>query len=233
MPLEFFSLKVGGQKLQGVIHLPKKVPAPVVVGSHGLFSSKDSEKFIMLGDLFSQEGIAFLRYDHRGCGESEGDISETTPSSRLEDLKGILAFVRGHPLLDASRLGLLGSSMGGFISVLEAKEDPGIKALVLWATPMRIRGKVEGPLKEAFFEDARRFDLLQAVEGLKGCLFLHGKGDEVVPFQDALELYRRAKEPKELVLFEKADHSFSELEDRKSAALLSLEWFKRFLLGPS
>lgn len=229
MPLEFFCFKVAGQKVHGVMHLPKKVPAPVVVGSHGLFSSKESEKFVMLGELFSQEGIAFLRYDHRGCGESEGDISETTPSSRLEDLRGVLAFVRGHPLLDASRLGLLGSSMGGFISVLAAKEEPGVKALVLWATPTRIRGKVEGPLKEAFFEDAKRFDLLEVIGDLKGCLFLHGKGDEVVPYGDALELYRKAQEPKELVLFERADHSFSDPKQRKDAVLLSLEWFKRFL----
>lgn len=229
MPIEFFSLRVAGQKVHGVIHLPKKVPAPVVVGSHGLFSSKDSEKFVMLGELFSQEGIAFLRYDHRGCGESEGDISETTPSSRLADLKGVLDFVKRHPLLEASKLGLLGSSMGGFISVLAAKEEPEVKALVLWATPMRIRGKVEGPLKEAFFEDAKKFDLLEVIGGLKGCLFLHGKGDEVVPYEDALELYRKAQEPKELVLFEAADHSFSDPEQRKDAALLSLNWFKRFL----
>lgn len=229
MPIEFFSLKVAGQKVHGVIHLPKKVPAPVVVGSHGLFSSKESEKFVMLGELFSQESIAFLRYDHRGCGESEGDISETTPSSRLQDLQEVLVFVKQHPLLDASRLGLLGSSMGGFISVLAAREEPMVKALVLWATPMRIRGKVEGPLKETFFEDAKRFDLLEAVGHLKGCLFLHGKGDEVVPYGDAFELYRRAREPKELVLFETADHSFSDPEQRKDAALLSLDWFKRFL----
>jgi len=229
MPLEFMSVVVEGQKVYGVIHWPKRVPAPLVIGSHGLFSSKESDKFVLLGELFSEEGIAFLRYDHRGCGESEGDLRKTTVSGRIKDLEAVFDFCLGHPFLKEGRIGLLGSSLGGFISIFKGASDPRVKALALWATPASLRGEVEEPLEEGFYEDARRYDAVRAIRDLPRCLILHGTEDEVVPFRDAEELYRAAPEPKELVAFEGGDHRFSDPEMRLRAARLSLDWFKGFL----
>lgn len=229
MPLEFMRVVVDGQKVYGVIHWPKEVPAPLVIGSHGLFSSKESEKFVLLGELFSQGGIAFLRYDHRGCGESEGDIRKTTVSGRLEDLEAVFSFALEHPFVLKDRIGLLGSSLGGFISVIKASRDPRVKALCLWATPASLRGEVEEPLDPAFYEDARRWDAIEAIRRVKNCLILHGTADEVVPFEDAQRLYAAAQDPKELVAFEGGDHRFSDPESRLRAARLSLDWFRRLL----
>lgn len=229
MPLEFMSIQVEGQKVYGVIHWPKKVPAPLVIGSHGLFSTKESDKFLLLGELFSEGGIAFLRYDHRGCGESEGDIRKTTVSGRLKDLEAVFEFCLGHPFLKEGRIGLLGSSLGGFISIFKGASDPRVKALVLWATPASLRGEVEGPLEEAFYEDVKRYDAIEAIRNLSCCLILHGTEDEVVPFGDAQRLYRAAREPKQLILLEGGDHRFSKPEIRLRAAKASLDWFRGFL----
>jgi len=222
-----------GKKIYGVIHFPKKVPAPLVIASHGLFSSKESEKFIMLGELFSENGIALLRYDHRGCGESEGDIRETTPTSRLKDLEAVFSFAIAHPLIKGDRIGLLGSSMGGFISIFKASSDPRVRALVLWATPMELRkhegSQEEGLLGEGFWQDALRYWAKGAMEKVSRCLILHGEKDEVVPFRHAEELFEAAKEPKRLVSFSEGDHRFSDPGDRKRAAQLSLDWFKTHL----
>ncbi|RLA96071.1 MAG: hypothetical protein DRG55_02390 [Deltaproteobacteria bacterium] len=230
MPLEFMSTLCEGQKLYGVIHFPRRVPAPLVIASHGLLSSKDSEKFVLLGELFSEGGIALLRYDHRGCGESEGDLRSTTPTSRLKDLEAIFAFAFEHPLVQGDRIGLLGSSMGGFISIFKAASDPRVKAVVLWATPCRLRGAVQDPaLGEEFMEDAKGYDAAQAISRVGRCLILHGTEDELVPFSDAEELHRRAQEPKELIPFPRGDHRFTDPEARRRAAELSLGWFKRYL----
>lgn len=229
MPIEFMSVLSDGIKLYGVIHWPKEVPSPLVIGSHGLLSSKDSEKFVLLGEMFSEEGIAFLRYDHRGCGESEGELRDTTPTSRLRDLEAVFDFAMGHPLVRKDRIGLLGSSLGGFISILKAASDPRIRAVVLWATPALLKGEVDAPLNPAFFEDARRYDARQAIARVTHCLILHGTEDELVPFSDAEELYAHAREPKQLVLFPGGDHRFSDPQMRIRAARLSLDWFKRFL----
>ena len=233
MPIEFMSTHSEGKKICGVIHFPKKVPAPLVIASHGLFSSKESEKFIMLGELFSENGIALLRYDHRGCGESEGDIRETTPTSRLKDLEAVFSFAITHPLIEGDRIGLLGSSMGGFISIFKASSDPRVKALVLWATPVELRkreGSLEGGLLgDGFWQDALRYRAKGAMEKVSRCLILHGEDDELVPFDHAKRLFEAAKEPKRLVSFPQGDHRFTDPEDRRRAAEMSLRWFKEFL----
>ena len=71
-----------GQRLTGVLHLPDRDNPPCVIASHGLLSSKDSEKYIGLGERFSREGFAMLRFDVRGIGESEGRLEDDTVSRR-------------------------------------------------------------------------------------------------------------------------------------------------------
>ncbi|MFQ6078580.1 MAG: serine aminopeptidase domain-containing protein, partial [Thermodesulfobacteriota bacterium] len=94
MKIEKVSFSSKGQVIAGMLHLPDVERPPCVIASHGLLSNKDSEKYISLGDRFSRKGIALLRFDFRGCGESEGKISESTVSDRLEDLNMAIGFVR-------------------------------------------------------------------------------------------------------------------------------------------
>ena len=79
-----------GQMVVGMFHLPEVEKPPCVIASHGLFSSKDSEKYTTLGNRFHPRGIALFRFDFRGCGESEGIISEITVSDRLRDLNAAI-----------------------------------------------------------------------------------------------------------------------------------------------
>lgn len=218
--------------------MPKEMHPPCVIASHGLFSSKDSEKFVAIGEYFSERGIALIRYDHRGCGESDGDIRDTTVTGRIEDLEAICSFARSHPLLDGA-IGLLGSSMGGFISVFKAAADREIRGVVLWATPATIREGREAieenaaeegapPLSDAFYEDAIHYDARRAVSQVSHCLILHGDKDEIVPVGQAQELYAAALAPKELEIFEGGNHRFTSEEDRRRAIEMSFRWFQRY-----
>jgi len=218
MPLEFMSVKVGRKKIYGVIHWPKEVPAPLVIGSHGLFSSKESSKFILLGERFSEEGIAFLRYDHQGCGESEGELVGD-PRSRFKDLESIFEFVMAHPLAKKESVGLFGSSLGGFISILKGAKDPRVKALVLLATPLSLKG----------LKGAKALDIKEEIRKVKNTLIIHGTQDEVVPFSEAQRLFELAQEPKKFAPLPGADHRISAPEDRLKVVKLSLDWFKNFL----
>jgi len=218
--------------------MPKEPRSPWVIASHGLFSSKDSEKFVAIGEYFSERGIGLIRYDHCGCGESDGDIRNTTVTGRIRELEAVCAFGRSHPLL-GDRLGLLGSSMGGFISVFKAAADSDIAGVVLWATPATIREgrkKVEEnaaeegapPLRDAFYEDAVRYDARLAISGISHCLILHGDKDEIVPVGQARELYAAALPPKELEIFAEGNHRFTPEEDRRRAIEMSFRWFQRY-----
>ncbi len=86
MRIEKVNFLSEGQKISGILHLPEKKNPPCVIASHGLLSSKDSEKYIALGNRLSQERIAMLRFDFRGIGESEGRMEDDTISRRIVDL---------------------------------------------------------------------------------------------------------------------------------------------------
>nr|HID60073.1 alpha/beta fold hydrolase [Desulfobacterales bacterium] len=236
MKVESFTTTIEGENIQGVIHFPEQDTAPCVICSHGLFSSKESPKFIAIAEDLAREGFIAIRYDHRGCGESDGRIEDTTVSGRLKDLKAVCAFARTHPRVNGD-IGLLGSSMGGFISLITAARDPSLKALSVWATPYtlrRVRSDIEEEpyphLSDGFYEDLARHRLLDLLGRIKQCLVLHGENDELVPLWHAEKIYELMDEPKRLEIFPGGDHRFTRESDRKRAIQLSAEWFKKYLI---
>ena len=229
-----FSTPAG--RLKGVLHYPRSTARGSIITCHGLFSSKESDKFQDLAEVFSKNQYAVLRFDFRGCGESEGRIEDTTISGRIEDLKAALTFVKKEISLNGLPVGLLGSSMGGYISLHLAALDPSVKAVVAWATPFSFEGLREvieasnqTPLKETFYRDANRHHVSAALSRIKNLLFIHGDRDEVVPLDHAQELYRFAQEPKQLTVVPGADHTFSNPTLRHQAVAHSLNWFNRHL----
>jgi len=237
--IEFIRTISEGKKIYGILHLPRNPAPPCVIASHGLFSSKESEKLVEIGEFFSAQGIAVIRYDHQGCGESEGDLSATTASSRIKDLEAVFELAANHPLI-GDRLGLLGSSMGGFISTFKASADFRVKALALWATPSHLGDKRdkedeenpplgEDPLGEAFYRDLEQYDARQTIKNVGNSLILHGEADELVPLSQAKELYQLARPPKHLEVFPGGDHRFTDPQHRRQAIRMSLEWFQRYL----
>ena len=137
MKVEKVFFQSEGQRLAGVLHLPDQNSPPCVIASHGLLSSKDSEKYMALGERLSQEGIAMLRFDFRGIGESEGRLEDDTVSRRITDLGAAIDFMLTRPGL-GRRIGLVGSSLGGYVSLFKAAMDKEIRALVIWATPFHL-----------------------------------------------------------------------------------------------
>jgi fermentation-respiration switch protein FrsA (DUF1100 family) len=230
-----FEVRSGPYRIRGVLAAPDgKRKFPCVILSHGLISSKESSKYAALSAAFQAAGIASCRFDHRGCGESDGRIEQTTLSARLADLDAVAGWVFGHPSLDAGKIGLLGSSFGGCTSLVKAARDRRIRCLSLWATPHRLEKKNDPSLpgiefEDSLYEDFGRYDLLAEAERVSAVLVVHGEMDETVPASQGKAVYERAKEPKRLELIEHGDHTFSDPGHRERAISLSLEWFRRFL----
>lgn len=224
-----------GQKISGVLHLPEKKSPACVIASHGLLSSKESEKYIALGDRLSQEGIAMLRFDFRGIGESEGRMEDDTVSRRIVDLGSAIEFVRSRRDM-RNRIGFLGSSLGGYVSLIKASQDEKIRAVVIWATPFHLddlksnQGTEGHPLpEEAFFEDLPKHRLLPLLPKVSNCLVIHGEKDELVPVDQAWEIFHSLGGPKEIRILEGADHRLTDPIHRTRAMDLSTAWFKRYL----
>ena len=233
--IEKISFSSHGQAVVGSLHLPDIEKSPCVIVSHGLFSNKDSEKYISLGDRFPRKGIALLRFDFRGCGESKGKISESTLSDRLEDLNMAIGFVRSHPHI-SPRFGLMGSSLGGYISLIKAAGDEDIRAVVTWATPFTLVGLEEkkgegelGSLGDDFFQDIKVHDLTSALGKVVNCLVIHGDHDELVPVEQARMIYEYLNEPKKMEIIEGGDHRLTHPGHRERAIETTLQWFERYL----
>jgi len=219
-----------------VVHLPEQPPGPVVLCCHGLLSYKDSPKFVAIGDQFSRSGFAVVRFDFTGCGESRVAPRESLLFSRLHDLRLVLDFVRKQPWAD-DRIGLLGSSLGGYLALLTAAADPGgIRAVVCWSSPFdlsRIKlGLEEADELKSLFPPG--FPLgepenLQDLPSVSGVLIIHGQEDETVPWAEAVANYRQVAEPKRLLLMKTADHRLLDPHWREMAMAASLEWFLRYL----
>jgi dipeptidyl aminopeptidase/acylaminoacyl peptidase len=235
MKIEKVNFLSEGQKLSGILHLPEKKSPPCVIASHGLLSSKDSEKYIALGDRLSQEGIALLRFDFRGIGESEGRIEDDTVSRRIMDLGSAIDFIRSRRDL-GNRIGLLGSSLGGYVSLIKASQVEKIRAIVIWATPFHLddlksnKGAEGHPLpEEAFFEDLPKHRLLPLLPKVSNCTVIHGEKDELVPVDQAWEIFDSLGTPKEIHILEGADHRLTDPAHRTRAMELSAAWFRRYL----
>ena len=238
MQQEAVSFPSPSGKLAGIIHYPRHESNGCIITAHGLMSNKDSDKFIELGDRFAEEGFSVLRFDFSGCGESAGKIANTTVTGRKEDLHAAIDFMRSRRLADGHlNIGLLGSSMGGFVSMLVASCREDIKAVAAWATPFRfeeLREAItlgsESMIKEKFFEDARLYPVATFVPRVHRLLIIHGDRDATVPFHHAQKIYERTREPKLLEIIAGADHSITNPQHREKAISLSLGWFKRWVI---
>jgi alpha-beta hydrolase superfamily lysophospholipase len=234
--IEDISFLSDGFKLKGYLHLPSTDRPPVVIGSHGLYSSSSSPKQIALADQCNRFGIAYFRFDHRGCGNSEGKFEEVTSlEARCRDLADAVAVITGRSDT-GDRFGLFGSSMGGAVCLSVASEL-GADTLVTFAAPIRSRIlENELPLSEnsdtpGIFLDTqkRRFDISDRLPVICNILVFHGEADDVVPVSHAEEIYSFVKPPKKLIKQKQGDHPMSNEAHQKTFIKEASLWFHQGL----
>lgn len=138
-----------GHTLAGTLTLPKgasaqnRVPAVVTITGSGPQDRDESlgellpgyRPFRQFADSLGRRGIAVLRMDDWGTGQSKGDHSTATSADFAEDIRAGLAYLRTRPEIDASRLAILGHSEGGLIGPLVAVKEPDLRAMVILAGP--------------------------------------------------------------------------------------------------
>lgn len=125
-------------RLRGMLHIPENIKnkVPIVIIFHGFCGDKMGPHFIFvkLSRLLERAGIACIRFDFAGSGESEGDFIDMTMDSELKDANNILNYARTLDFVDNDRIGIVGLSMGGAIaSMLAGDRKIDIKTICLWA----------------------------------------------------------------------------------------------------
>ncbi len=225
--------------LRGCLHLPDVPSPPLVVGSHGLEGSMDSAKQTVLSRLLPENGIAFFRFDHRGCGQSQGAfVKDTSLEKRTQDFTAAVAHIMGLSLT-SDRLALFGSSMGGAtcINAWQELETDGIFPIggVLCAAPVISRTIKNIPfdandhrpaLPLEFFAENLLFNILDRASALHHVMIFHGDADEIVPVSNAHELYGAMQAPKQVIIHKGGSHQMTAGVDQADFEVRSLAWYK-------
>lgn len=123
-----------GLKLAAIVHAPdglkpgERRPAFLVL--HGFGSSKASGSAVVPCTMLTAMGYVTMRFDMRGCGESEGEPGRVICLEQVEDTKAAHSFLAGMPEVDPQRIGALGSSFGAAVAVYTAGVYDKIAAVV-------------------------------------------------------------------------------------------------------
>jgi hypothetical protein len=229
----------------GTLETPAGDPAPVVLLLHGFTGSRDelpvanTEEgvFSRTARLLAEQGIASLRIDFRGSGESPGAFADTTFEGQVADGLAALAWLEANPAVDGQRLAVLGWSQGGLVATAVAGRSDTPDALVLWAAvanPEESFGGIVGAdtlaqglaagdtalpvtlpwgavveLKRAFFEGVTTFDPPTELASYAGPLFIaHGTKDTTV-LPTAVDAFLAAHEGEEASWIADMDHVFN------------------------
>ncbi len=141
-------IKVKDYQLAGTLLLPKtgQRPFPVVVTSTGSGQQtrdspvpypnlKDYKIFRQIAEHLASRGVAVLRVDDRGVGDSTGmqTLEKATTFDFADDVRAQVAYLRTRSEIDPKRVAIVGHSEGGIIAPIVAAGDPQIAAIVLLA----------------------------------------------------------------------------------------------------
>jgi len=143
---EPFFFENEGARLFGILHIPAmhepaeghRKPQGVVFCSPFAEEEAVSHRVVTnFARLLCREGYYVLRFDYRGCGDSEGDFEQATLTTRLSDIGKAVDLLQGHT--GTSPLTLFGLRLGGTLAALVAAKDPRVKSLILWEPVVQVR----------------------------------------------------------------------------------------------
>lgn len=252
--------KSGDLKLRGMLHLPRSpARAPALVMLHGFTGNRIGGNFlpVKLSRALANAGIASLRFDFAGSGESEGEFVDMSVLTELADARAALAYLARQKGVDAGRLGVYGHSLGGVVAAMllaDARLRSGVLLAAVADLPEAMERNsadedesrmdelgyaVRGTNKvgKCFREDAEKAEPLSGLaESRADILIVHGADDETVPPEHARMFERSASARDcgartEMVLIPDMGHGPQTLELQEDFIRRVAAWFKDTLAG--
>ncbi len=239
-----------GGKLAARLHLPDGPARAAALFAHCFTCSKESRAASQVSRALAREGIATLRFDFTGHGESEGEFSPADFSSNVDDLVAAAAYLSAEH--EAPSI-LIGHSLGGTAALMASNRIPSVEAIATIGAPFdpshvrSLLGPIEPELeakgearvsiagqsfriKASLLDDLDRADAQGALSKLDASLLVfHSPDDEVVDISDAHRIFEAAEQPKSFVALEGAGHLLGRRRDARYVASLLAAWAARHL----
>ncbi|WP_105974289.1 alpha/beta hydrolase family protein [Streptomyces geranii] len=246
-----------GLTLRSTLHIPDGPPEsrwPTVVFVHGFTSNRiELPNFVAMSRLLEANGIASVRFDLSGHGESDGDFFDVTITGEIAETRAVLRTVRTFDFADPERIGLVGMSMGGVVAGIAAGEETGIGALCLWSpaavAPFEIgsgylKGRALAPeiaekgyvdadghrMSAALVKDIAALDVYGRSSAYAGPVhILHGDNDDIAPLEYALRYLDHYDGNAQVEIVEGADHGWGTVPHRTTLHRSTLRFLQRHL----
>ncbi len=241
-----------GHELAGVLDMPHGSPRAWALFAHCFTGSKNLKATRHICRALTDSGIAVLRFDFTGLGDSEGEFAETTFSSNVADLVAAAQFLEAEHRAPGL---LVGHSLGGTAALRAAAAIPSTLAVATIGAPshpshvierfedavaeIRTLGEAAVELagrtftiRRRFLEDLEQHPLPESLGGLRSAfLCMHSPLDEIVPIDNASDLFLEAKHPKSFISLDAADHLLTHEDDARYAGRTLAAWAEKYLFG--
>jgi putative redox protein len=240
-----------GDTLAALLDVPTdREPDAYALFAHCFTCSKDYKGVVWVSRALAAEGIAVLRFDFTGLGESEGEFSDTTFSSNIADLVAAAEFMGRE--LEAPKI-LIGHSLGGAAVLHAAARIPSVVAVATLAAPSstdHLAGVIRSSadeieslgeaqveiggrgfrIRKEFLDDLSKVNMREAVSGLgRALLVCHSPADRTVGIDNANEIFMAARHPKCFLSLDSADHLCSNPADARYAGAMIATWSRRYI----
>ena len=224
-----------GLNLAAVLSLPdipsQKVPTVMLL--HGFKGYKEETTYTDLAEKLNQKGIASIRFDASGFGESEGTMeNDYRFSNYIQDTEAVYEWLKEQDFFDNQRFAVCGQSMGAAQTIVFSSNHPEVKVAVSISPPDKVgtkdvigqmlaKWKQQGYIDDtsskygdiripyAYAEDVLQYDFTDTIKRVTSpiAIFVGYKDDVVFPEQ-TLAVFEAASEPKTLFEFEEMDHFY-------------------------
>jgi len=238
-----------GLNLSGALETPESQVSCYAIFAHCFTCGKDVAAASRISRALTASGIAVLRFDFTGLGNSDGDFANTNFSSNLQDLLAAVDFLRKE--YAAPQL-LIGHSLGGAAVLAMASQVPEAKAVATIGSPFRAEhvkhnfqasqseidrageakvklGGREFLIKKQFLEDLEKYQAGDLGKLRKALLVMHAPLDATVGIDEAEKIYAAARHPKSFVSLDDADHLLTRKKDAEYVATTIAAWASRYL----
>lgn len=243
-----------GYQLSARLEMPAdQHPHNFAIFAHCFTCNKNLTAVRNISRTLNQHGVAVLRFDFTGLGDSEGTFEDTNFSSNIEDLVAAAKYLSENHQAPAL---LIGHSLGGAAVINVADQIPSIKAVATIGAPSdpkhvsHLFGEQQSNIeqdgaaevniggrpfrvKKQFLEDIAEQCQVDKIKGLhRALLILHSPQDLTVPIENAAAIYQQAHHPKSYVTLDGADHLLSNKADSQYAGQIIASWASRYLELP-
>lgn len=226
----------GDHEIPAVVCMPDgDGPFPAVVMLHGTGSNKDEAGggYLLTAPALAKAGIASIRFDFIGNGDSKADYINYNFTSAVSDTNAAFDYMAGLKSIDPNRIGVMGWSQGGTIAMLAAGHNRSFRSVVCWAgaPDLKLIGTAENyeiakangyyeltfdwrpslKLGLQWFEEVYNTDVLQVFSNSSApVLAINGAMDTVVDPVNAQRIVdASSNKNSRVLLIEGADHTFN------------------------